>query len=174
MHLSIKPIFYNCKIFWMWTENFHMYKLNLENAEEPEIQLPTYFGSHKKQGKLKKKKKNLYFCFIDYANAFDHVHHKKLWKILKDVAIPDYFPISWDARHETAVRAEHGTMVWFKIGKGIHQDCILSACLLNLHAEYIMWNSSLDDSQAGIKIDKRNISNLRYADDTTLMAEKQN
>ena len=102
--------------------------------------------------------------------------HNKLWRILKEMSIPDH-PISLlrnlYAGQETTVRTRHGKMDWLKIGKGVHQDCILSPCLFNLYAEYIMQNIRLDDSQAGIKIARRNINDLRYADDTTRMAESE-
>ena len=118
--------------------------------------------------------KNIYFCFIDYAKAFDYVNHNKLWKILKEMGIPDH--LTWLLRNlyasqEATVRTEHGTMDWFKLGKEVHQGCILSHCLFNLYAEYLMWNARLDEVQAGIKTAGRNFNNFRYADDTTLMAE---
>ena len=116
----------------------------------------------------------MYFCFIDYANAFDCVNHKKLWKILKDMGIPE--PLTCLLRNlyagqEATVRTGHGITDWFQIGKGVCQGCILSPCLFNLYAEYIMRNTGMEEAQAGIKIARRNIHNLRYADDTTLMAE---
>ena len=120
--------------------------------------------------------KNIYFCFIDYAKAFDRVDHNKLWKILKEMGIPDHLTCllrNLYAGQEATVRTEHGTTDWLKIGKGVWQGCILSPCLFNLYAEYIMWNAGLDESQAGIKIAQRNINNLRYADDTTSMAENE-
>ena len=128
---------------------------------------------------IKKKtefQKNLYFCFIDYAKAFDCVDHNKLWKILKEMGIPHH--LTWLLRNlyagqEATVRTGHGTTDWFQIGKGMRQGCILSPCLFNIYAEYIMWNAGLDEAQAGIKIAGRNINNLRYADDTTLMAESE-
>ena len=119
--------------------------------------------------------KNIYFCFIDYAKAFDCVDHNKLWKILKEMGIPDHLTCllrNLYAGLETTVRTGHGTTDWFQIGKGVCQGCILSPCLFNLYAEYIMRNAGLVEVQAGIKIAGRNINNLRYADDTTLMAEK--
>ena len=120
--------------------------------------------------------KNIYFCFIDYAKAFDCVDHNKLWEILKEMGIPDH-PIcllrNLCAGQETTVRTGHGTRDWFQIGKGVRQVCILSPCLLNFYAEYIMRNSGLEEAQAGIKIARRNINNPRYADDTTLMAESE-
>ena len=120
--------------------------------------------------------KNIYFCFIDYAKAFDCVDHNKLWKILKEMGIPDHLTCllrNLYASQEATVRTGHGTTDWFQIGKGVCQDCILSPCLFNLYAEYIMRNAGLDEAQAGIKIARRNINNLRYADDTTFMAESK-
>ena len=148
-----------------------MFKLDLEKAEEPEIKLPTSAGSSKKQ---ESSRKNIYFCFIDYAKAFDSVDHNKLWTILKEMGIPNHltcFLRNLYAGQEATVRTEHGTTDWFQMGKAVHQSCILSHCLFNLNAEYIMRNAGLDEAQAGIKIAGRNINNLRYADDTTLMAE---
>ena len=120
--------------------------------------------------------KNIYFCFIDYAKAFDGVDHNKLWKILKEMGIPDhltYLLRNLYAGQETTVRTGHGTIDWFQIGKGVCQGCTLSPCLFNLCAEYIMRNAGLDEALARIKIAKRNINNLGYADDTTLMAESE-
>ena len=119
---------------------------------------------------------NIYFYFIDYAEDFDHVNHNKLWKILKEMRIPDHLTCllrNLYAGQEATVRTGHGTMDWFQIGKGVHQGYILSPCLFNLHAEYIMRNAGLDGAQAGMKISRRSINNLRYADDTTLMAESE-
>ena len=126
--------------------------------------------------KAREFQKNIYFCFIDYAKAFDCVDHNKLWKILKEMGIPDhltYFLRNLYAGQEATVRTGHGTTDWFQIGKGVSQGCILSPCLFNLYAEYIMRNAGLDEAQAGIKIARRNINNLRYADDTTHMAESK-
>ena len=126
--------------------------------------------------KAKEFQKNIYFCFTDHAEAFDCVCHNKLWKILKEMGIPDHLTcLLWNlyAGQEATVRTRHGTMDWFKIGKGVHQGSILSLCLFNLCAAYIMRNARLDESQAGIKIARRNINNLRHADDTTLMAESE-
>ena len=156
----------------MWTMNFQMFKLVLEKAEEPEIKLPTFTGSSKKQEFWK----NIYFCFIDYAKSFDCVGHKRLWKILKEVGIPDHFTCflrNLYGGQEATVGTGHGTTDWLQIGKGVHQDCILSPRSFNIDAEYIMWNAGLDELQAGIKIARRNINNLRYADDTTLMTESE-
>ena len=116
------------------------------------------------------------FCFIDYTKAFDCVDHNKLWKILKEMGIPDHLTCLLQnlyAGQEATPRTRHGTMDWFRIGKGVRQGCILSPCLFNLYAEYIMQNAPLDDAQAGIKIAGRNINNLTYANDTTLMAEHE-
>ena len=123
--------------------------------------------------KSKRFPENIYFCFIDYAKAFDWVDHNKLWKILKDMGTPDHLTCilrNLYARQEATIRTGHGTTDWFQIGKEIRQSCILSPCLFNLYAEYLMRNAGLDEAQAGIKIARRNINNLRYADDTTLMA----
>ena len=148
--------------------NFLMFKLVLEKAEEPEIKLPTSAGSWKKQ---ESSRKNISFCFIDYAKAFDCVDHKKLWKILKEMGIPHHLTCllrNLYAGQEATVRTGHGTTDWFQIGKGVRQGCILSPCLFNLYAESIMRNPGLEEAQAGIKIARRNINDLRYADDTTL------
>ena len=120
--------------------------------------------------------KNIQFCFIDYAKAFDCVDHNKLWKILKGMGISDHLTCllrNLYSGQEATVRIRHGTMDWFKIEKGVRQGCILSPCLFNFYAEYIMRNSGLDGAQARIKTARRNINNLRYADDTTLMAENE-
>ena len=149
-----------------------MFKLVLEKADEPEIKLLTSAGSLKKQ----EFQKYIYFCFIDYAKAFDCVDHKKLWKILKEMGIPDHLTCllrDLYAGQEPTVRTGHGTTDWSQIGKGVHQGCILSPCLFNLYAEYSMRNAGLDEAQAGIKIAGRNINNLRYSDDATLMAESE-
>ena len=124
--------------------------------------------------KARELQKNIYFSFIDYAKAFDCVDHNKLWKILKDIVIPDYLTCllrNLYVGQEATVRTGHGTTDWFQIGKGVRQGCILSPCLFNLYAEYIMRNAGLHEAQTGIKIARRNINNLRYVDDTTLMAE---
>ena len=126
--------------------------------------------------KAREFQKNIYFCFIDYAKAFDCVDHNKLWKILRGMGIPDHLTCllrNLYAGQEATVRTGHGTTDWFQIGKGVCQACILSPCLFNLYAEYIIRNACLDEAQAGIKIARRNINNLRYADDTTLMAESE-
>ena len=126
--------------------------------------------------KAREFQKNIYFCFIDYAKAFDRVDHNKLWKILNEMGIPDHLICllrNLYASQEATVRTGHGTTDWFQIGKGVCQGCILSPCLFNLYAVYIMRNAGLEEAQAGIKIARRNINNLRYADDTTLMAQSE-
>ena len=123
--------------------------------------------------KARELQKNIYFCFIDYAKAFDCVDHNKLWKILKEMATPDHLTCllrNLYAGQEATVSTGHGTTDCFQIGKGECQGCILSPCLFNLYAEYIMWNDGLDEAQAGIKVAGRTINNIKYADDTTLMA----
>jgi len=129
---------------------------------------------HQKSKRVPEKK--IYFWFIDYTKAFDCVDHNKLWKILQKMGIRDhltYLLRNWYAGQEATVRTRHGTMGWFQIGKELRQGCILSPCLFNLYAEYIMKNTRLDEPQAGIKIARRNINNLRCADNTTFMAESE-
>ena len=124
--------------------------------------------------KAREFQKNIYLCLIDYAKAFACVDHNKLWTILKEMSIPDHLTCllrNLYAGQEATVRTGHGTTDWFQIGHGVCQGCTLSPCLFNLYAEYIMRNAGLEDAQAGIKIAGRNINNLRYADDTTLMEE---
>jgi len=126
--------------------------------------------------KAREFQKNIYFCFIDYAKVFNCVDHNKLWKILKEMGIPDHLTCllrNLYAGQEATVRIGHGTTDWFQTGKRVCQGCILSLCLFNLNAEYIMRNTGLNEAQAGIKIGGRNINNLRYAGDTTLMAERE-
>ena len=152
--------------------NFLIFKLVFEKAEEPEIKLPTSAGSSKKQ----EFQKDIYFCFLDNAKAFDCVDHNKLWKILKEMGIPDhltYLLRNLYAGQEATVRTGHGTTDWFQIGKAVRQGCILSPCSFNFYAEYIMRNTGLEEAQAGIKISGRNMNNFRYADDTTLIAESE-
>ena len=118
----------------------------------------------------------MYFCFIDFAKAFDCVDHNTLWKIRQEMGIPDHLTCllrNLCTGQKTTVRTGCGTTDWFQIGKGVCQACILSPCLFNLYAEYIMRDTGLDEAQAGIKIAGRNLNNLRYADDTTLMAETE-
>ena len=119
---------------------------------------------------------NIYFCFLDYAKAFDCVDHNKLWKILKEIEIPNH--LTWPLRNlyagqEATVRTGQATTDWFQIGKGVRQICILLPYLFNWYAEYIMTNAGLEEAQAGIKFAGRNINNLRYADDTTLIVESE-
>ena len=126
--------------------------------------------------KAREFQKNIYFCFIDYAKAFDCVDHNKWWKILKEMGIPDH--LTCLLRHlyagqEATLRTGHGTTDCFQIGKGVRQGCIWSPCLFNSYAEYIIRHAGLDEAQAEIKISKRNINNLRYADDTILRAESK-
>ena len=126
--------------------------------------------------KAREFQKKTYFCFIDYTKAFGCVDHNKLWKILQERGIPHHLTCllrSLYTGQETTVRTRHGTTDYFQIGKGVRQGCILSPCLFNLYVEYIMRNTRLDEAQAGIKIAGRNINNLRYADDTTFMAESK-
>ena len=127
-----------------------MFKLVFEKSEEPEIKLPTSAGSSNKQ---ESSRKNIYFCFINYAKDFDCVDHNILWKTVKEMGIPDHLACllrNLYAGQETTVRTGHGTADWFQIGKGVHQSCMLSPCLFNLYAEYIMRNAGLDKAQAGI------------------------
>ena len=152
--------------------NFQMFKLHLEKAEEPEIKLPTSVGLSKKQ----EFQKNIYFCIIDYAKAFDCVDHNKMWKILEEMGYQITLPASWEIcmqvkkqQLESDMEQLFATPNLFQIGKGICQGCTLSSCLFNLCAGYIMQNARLDKVQAGIKIAERNINNFRYTDDTTLM-----
>ena len=155
------------------------------NHELPDVQAGFRKGRTRDQiadihwiiGKAREFQKKIYFFFIDYAKAFDCVDHNKLWKILKEMGIPDHLTCllrNLCADQEATVRTGHGTTNWFQIRKGVHQGCILSPCLFNLYAEYIMRNAGLEEAQAGIKIARRrNVSYLRYADDTTLMAESE-
>ena len=151
-----------------WTENTQTYNLSLEKARGTRDQIANICWII---AKPRESQKTIYFCFIDYAKAFDCVDHNKRWKILKDMGMPDHLTSllrNLYTGQEATVRTRHGTMEWFKIGKGVHQSYILSPCLFNLYAEYIMRNAWLDEAQAGIKIAGRNNNNLRYADDTTL------
>ena len=130
-------------------------------AEESELKLLTFAVEKAREFHTHKK---IYFCFIDYY-SFDCVYHNKLWKILQEMGIPDRLTCvlrNLYAGQEAAVRTGHGTMNWFQIGRGVHQGCILSPCLFNLHAEYIMRNAGLDEAQAGTKTSERNINNLRF------------
>ena len=150
-----------------------MFRLDLEKAEEREIKLLTSVGSLKKQ---ENSRKISTFCFIDYAKAYDCVDHNKLWKIVKETGIAGHLTCllrNLYAGQEATEKTRHGIMDWLQIGKGVWQSCILSPCLFNIYAEYIMQNAGLDEAQAGIKISGKNINNLGYADDTTFMAESK-
>ena len=151
-----------------WTVTFQMFKLALEKAEEPEIKLPTSAGSWKKQESSRKTSISALLMMPKPLTVWITI----TWKILKEMGIPDHLTCllrNLYAGQEATVRTGHGTTDWFHIGKGVHQGCILSPYLFNFYAEYIMRNVGLDEAQAGIKIARRNINNLRYADDTTLM-----
>ena len=145
-----------------------MVNSDLEKAEEPEVKLPVSTGSWKKQ---ESSRKTSISALLIMSKPLTVVDHNKLWKILKEMGIPDH--LTWLLRNlyadqEATIRTGHGKTDWFQIGKGVHQGCILSPCLFNLYAEYIMRNTGLEEAQAGIKIAGRNINNLRFADDTTL------
>ena len=152
-----------------------MFKLDLEKAEELEVKLLTTSICWIIK-KAREFQKNIYFCVINYAKAFDCVDHNKLWKILQEMGIPDHltcFLRNLYAGQEATVSIGHGKTDWFQIRKGVRQGCILSPYLFNLYTEYIMRNAGLDEAQAGIKISGRNINNLRYADNTTPTAESE-
>ena len=162
-----KPDFSNT-----WTVNSLIFKLVLKKAEESGIKLPTSIGSSKKQ---ESSRKTSISALLTMPKALT-VWITRNWKILKEMGIPDHLNCllrNLYAGQEATVRTGHGTTDWFQIGKGIRQGCILSPCLFNLYAEYIMRNTGLEEAQAGIKIAGRNINHLRYADDTTLMAESE-
>ena len=147
-----------------------MYKLDFKKPEDQIVNIRWIIE------KAREFQKNIYFCFLDYAKAFDCVDDNKLWKILQEKGIADHLTCllrNLYAGQEATVRTGHGTTDWFQIGKGVHQGCILSPCSFNLYTEYTVRYAGLDEVQAGIKIDGRNINNLRYADDTTLMAESK-
>ena len=149
-----------------------MFKLVLEKAKEMD-QIANICWIIKKAREFQK---NFYFCFIDYAQAFARVNHNKLWNILKEMWIPDHLTCLWRnlyAGQEATVRTGHETADWFQIGKGVRQGCILSPCLFNLYSQYIMRNAGLEGAQAGMKIDRININDLRYVDDIILMAESE-
>ena len=153
--------------------NFQMFKLVFRKGRGTRDQIANICWIIKRAREFQK---NIYFCFTDYAKTFDGVDHHKLWEIVQEMGIPDHLTCllrNLYAGQEATVRTEHGTTDWFKIGKGVHQGCILSPGLFNLYAEYIMRNAGLEEAQAGIQIARRNINNLRYADDTTLMAESE-
>ena len=148
-----------------------MFKLALEKAEEPEIKLPTSAGSSKKQESSRETSISALLTMPKPLTVWITIN----WKILKEMGIPDHLTCllrNLYAGQEATVRTGHGTIDWFQIGKGVRQDCILSPCLFNFYAEYIMRNTGLEEAQAGIKIAGRNITNLRYAGDITLMAVK--
>ena len=141
--------------------NFLMFKLVLEKAEEPEIKLPTSAGSWKKQ---ESSRKTSISALLSVLKPFDCVDHNKLWKILKEMGIPDHLTCllrNLYAGQEATVRTGHGTTDWFQIGKGVRQGSVLSPCLFNFFAEYIIRNAGLEEIQAGIQIARRNINNLR-------------
>ena len=149
-----------------------MFKLDLEKAEEPEIKLPTSAGSSKKQKSSRKTSTSALLTMPKPLTVWITTN----WKILQEMGIPDHLTCilrNLYAGQEAIVRAGHGTTDWFQIGKGVHQSCIMSPCLFNFYAEYIMRNAGLEETQAGIKISGRNINNLRYVDDTTLIAESK-
>ena len=149
-----------------------MFKLILGKAEEPEIKLPISAGSWKKQESSRKTSISALLTMPKPLTVWIKIN----WKILKEMGIPDHLTCllrNLYAGQEATVRTGHGGKDWFQIGKGVHQGCILSPCLFNFYAEYIMRNAGLEEAQAGIKIAGRNINNLRYADDTTLMAESE-
>ena len=155
-----------------WTLNFQMFKLDLKKTEEPEIKLPTSAGSSRKQESSRKTSISSLLTIPKPLTVWITTN----WKILKEMGIPDHltcFLRNLYAGQEATVRTGHGTTDWFQIGKGVHQGCMLSPCLFNLYAEYIMRNDGVDEAQAGIKISRRNINNLRYTNKTTLMAESE-
>ena len=169
---------HNCTYLISWQSNaqnfpnsaskFQMFKLDLEKAVEPEIKLSTSVGSPKKAREFQK---NIYFCFSDSTQDFDCVEHRKLWKLLQEMGISDYLTCllrNLYSGQETTVRTRNGKTDWFQFGKRLCQVCILSPCLLNFYAEYIMQNARLDEVQARIKIVVRNIS----ADDTPPLRQK--
>ena len=149
-----------------------MFKLVLEKAEKPEIKLSTFAGSWKKQESSRKTSVSALLTMPKPLTVWITIN----WKILKEMRIPDHLICllrNLYAAQEATVRTGHGTIGWFQIGKGVHQGCILSPCLFNLYEEYIMRNTGLEEAQAGIKIVRKNINNLRYADDTTLLSESE-
>ena len=150
-----------------------MFKLNLEKAEEPEIKLPTSVRLSKKQESSRKTSTS---ALLTMPKSLTVWITKKLWKILQEMGIPDHLTCllrNLYAGQKATVKTGHGTKDWFQVGKGVHRGCILSPCLSNSYAEFIMRNARLDEGKTRIKIARRNINNLRYADDTTLMAESK-
>ena len=155
-----------------WTVNFQMFNLALEKAEETKIKLPTYTRSSRKQESLRKISISALLTMPKLLTLWITIN----WKILKEMGIPDHLTCvlrNLYAGQEATFRTGHGTTDWFQTGKGVPQGCILLSCLFNLYAEYIMRNAGLEEAWTGIKIAKRNINNLRCADDTTLMAESE-
>ena len=152
--------------------NFQMFKLVFENVEEPEIKLPASAESWKKQESSRKTSISALLTMPKPLTVWITIN----WTILKEMGTPDHLTCllrNLYVGQEATVRTEHGTTDWFQIGKGVRQGCILSPCLFNIYAEYIMRNAGLEKAQAGIEIAGRNINNLRYADDTTLMAQSE-
>ena len=152
--------------------NFQMFKLDLEKAKEAEIKLPRSVGSEKKQERSRRPSASALLTMPKTLTVWITTN----WKILKEMGLPDrltYLLRNLYAGQKATVKTGHGSMNWFKIGKAVHQSCVLSPCLFNFYAEYIRQNAGLDEAQAGIKIAGRNINNLRYADDSTLMAESE-
>ena len=152
--------------------NFQMFKLVLEKAEEPETKLPTFAGSSKKQESSRKTTISALLTMPKPLTVWITIN----WKILKEMGIPDQLTCllrNLYAGQEATVRTGHGTTDWFQIGKGVRQGCILSPCFFNFYAEFLMRNAGLEEAQVGIEIAGRNINNLRYAGDTTLMAESE-
>ena len=155
----------------MWTVHFLMFKLDLEKAEEPEIKLPTSAGSWKKQESSRKTSISALLTMPKPLTVWITINCGKSWKRWEYQDHLTYLLRNLYAGQEARVRTGHGATDCFQIGKGVHQGCILPLCLFNVYAEYIMRNAGLEEAQAGIRIAGRNINNLRYADDTTLMAE---
>ena len=157
----------------MWTQEFPDAQAGFRKSRGTRDQIANI---HWIMEKAREFQKNIYFCFIDCVKAFDCVDHNKLWKIMKETGIPDHLTCllrNLYAGQEATVRTGCGTTDWFQVGKGVCQGYILSPCLFNLYAEYIMRNAGLEEAQAGIKIAGRHINNLRYADETTLTAESE-
>ena len=156
----------------MWTMNFQMFKCIYKRHRNQSSNCQHLLD----HWKSKEFQKSIYFCFIDYIKTFECVNPNKLWKALQEMSIPDHLTCllrNLYAGQETTIRTRHGVKDCFKIGKGVCQGCLLSPCLFNIYAECIMQNTRMDEAQGRIKIARRNINNLRYADDTTLMAESE-
>ena len=160
----------------MWTESFQMFKAGFRKGRGTRDQIANVCRIIEKAREFQE---NIYYCFIDFTKTFecvDHTNCGKFFKRWENSSRSDHLTCllrNLYAGQEATVRIEDGTKDWFQIGRGVYQGCILSPCLFNLYAEYIMWNAWLDEAQAGIKIAGRNINNLRYAIDTTLMAESE-